>query len=81
MTQIKSTIFRSFYRTFCTEKNSALALKNNEIIPNVINNRNPRNLERMRIAYKPAGYHLERKGRDFWHKYKDQFKYLYAHTQ
>ncbi|XP_047538553.1 39S ribosomal protein L18, mitochondrial [Vanessa atalanta] len=31
-------------------------------------NRNPRNLERMRIARKPDGYHLERPGRVFWHK-------------
>jgi hypothetical protein len=32
-------------------------------------NRNPRNLERLRIAYKPSGYHLEAPGREFWHKY------------
>jgi large subunit ribosomal protein L18 len=32
-------------------------------------NRNPRNLERLRIAYKPTGYHLEAAGREFWHKY------------
>lgn len=32
-------------------------------------NRNPRNLERLRIAYKPIGYHLEAPGREFWHKY------------
>ncbi|KAJ2940293.1 hypothetical protein O0L34_g11867 [Tuta absoluta] len=31
-------------------------------------NRNPRNLERMRIARKPDGYHLENEGRKFWHK-------------
>ncbi|VVC29595.1 Hypothetical protein CINCED_3A011098 [Cinara cedri] len=31
-------------------------------------NRNPRNLEKMRIAYKPAGYHLEKPGHEFWHK-------------
>lgn len=31
-------------------------------------NRNPRNLERLRIAYKPSGYHLEKPGRSFWHK-------------
>lgn len=31
-------------------------------------NRNPRNLEKLRIAYKPAGYHLEKPGREFWHK-------------
>jgi len=32
-------------------------------------NRNPRNLERLRIARKPTGYHLEAPGREFWHKY------------
>ncbi|XP_004928945.1 large ribosomal subunit protein uL18m [Bombyx mori] len=31
-------------------------------------NRNPRNLERMRIARKPDGYHLEKPGRKYWHK-------------
>ncbi|XP_055596031.1 39S ribosomal protein L18, mitochondrial [Uranotaenia lowii] len=31
-------------------------------------NRNPRNLERLRIAYRTEGYHLERTGRNFWHK-------------
>lgn len=31
-------------------------------------NRNPRNLEMMKIAYRPNGYHLERTGKCFWHK-------------
>ncbi|XP_055627044.1 39S ribosomal protein L18, mitochondrial [Toxorhynchites rutilus septentrionalis] len=31
-------------------------------------NRNPRNLERLRIAYKTDGYHLEKPGRNYWHK-------------
>lgn len=31
-------------------------------------NRNPRNLERLRIARKPTGYHLEEPGRSYWHK-------------
>ncbi|KAL9915036.1 39S ribosomal protein L18, mitochondrial [Glossina fuscipes] len=31
-------------------------------------NRNPRNLERLRIGYKPDGFHLEKPGRSFWHK-------------
>ncbi|XP_072934223.1 large ribosomal subunit protein uL18m [Epargyreus clarus] len=31
-------------------------------------NRNPRNLERLRIARKPDGYHLDNPGRKFWHK-------------
>lgn len=37
-------------------------------------NRNPRNLERLRIARKPDGYHLEKPGRKFWHK--SVFKYI-----
>ncbi|CAD7086993.1 unnamed protein product [Hermetia illucens] len=31
-------------------------------------NRNPRNLELLRIAYKPDGYHLDKPGRSFWYK-------------
>ncbi|CAG9791180.1 unnamed protein product [Diatraea saccharalis] len=31
-------------------------------------NRNPRNLERIRIARKPDGYHLDKPGRKYWHK-------------
>ncbi|XP_004533791.1 39S ribosomal protein L18, mitochondrial [Ceratitis capitata] len=34
----------------------------------VLFNRNPRNLERLRIAHKPTGYFLEKPGRSFWHK-------------
>ncbi|EDW73981.1 uncharacterized protein Dwil_GK21616 [Drosophila willistoni] len=34
---------------------------------NFATNRNPRNLERLRIAYKPVGYHLEKPGRSYWH--------------
>lgn len=39
-------------------------------------NRNPRNLERIRIARKPDGYHLDKLGKKFWHKYV-QDSYLY----
>lgn len=31
-------------------------------------NRNPRNLEKLRIARKPDGFHLDKPGRNFWHK-------------
>lgn len=31
-------------------------------------NRNPRNLEFLRIANKPAGYKLDNPGRQFWNK-------------
>ncbi|KAI5711350.1 hypothetical protein M8J76_011531 [Diaphorina citri] len=32
-----------------------------------VHNKNPRNLERLRIARKPQGYHLDRLGREYWH--------------
>lgn len=35
----------------------------------IVTNRNPRNLERLRIAWRPQGYHLETPGRSYWHKY------------
>ncbi|CAG9767581.1 unnamed protein product [Ceutorhynchus assimilis] len=48
-------------------RNSSNALvKNQNLAPFV--NRNPRNLERMRIAYKPDGYHVEKPGKNYWHK-------------
>lgn len=31
-------------------------------------NRNPRNLEFLRIAVKPSGYGLDKPGKQFWHK-------------
>lgn len=33
-----------------------------------LTNRNPRNLELMKIAYKPSGYPLEEHGRCYWNK-------------
>ncbi|XP_054012135.1 39S ribosomal protein L18, mitochondrial [Hylaeus anthracinus] len=44
---------------------------NSEIIANCkeIRNRNPRNLERLRIARKPIGYSLEKPGFSYWHKF------------
>lgn len=38
------------------------------LVSEVFTNRNPRNLERMTIGYKPDGYHLEKPGKRFWHK-------------
>jgi hypothetical protein len=46
-------------------------LSENDIISKEFYNRNPRNLERLRVAWKPQGYHLEAvgpKNRQFWHK-------------
>lgn len=33
-----------------------------------VHNRNPRNLEKLTIGYKPDGWHLEKPGRSYWHK-------------
>lgn len=43
------------------------ACPNGNISP-ILTNRNPRNLEKLRIGYKPDGFHVERPGRKFWHK-------------
>lgn len=45
-----------------------LPVISNNIINNYVVNRNPRNLERLCIATKPAGYSLERPGIKYWHK-------------
>lgn len=37
-------------------------------VSSVFRNRNPRNLEKMRIGYKPDGYHVEKPGKCYWHK-------------
>ena len=55
---------RSGIFTRNVQSNSSLLENLNEI-----RNRNPRNLEFMRIARKPVGYHLEKPGREFWNKY------------
>ncbi|XP_029043262.2 39S ribosomal protein L18, mitochondrial [Osmia bicornis bicornis] len=43
---------------------------NAEIVENCkeIRNRNPRNIERLRIARKPVGYILDKPGFSYWHK-------------
>ena len=33
-----------------------------------VRNRNPRNLELLRIARKPVGWTLEKPGREYWHR-------------
>eukprot|EP00095_Tigriopus_kingsejongensis_P008837 snap_masked-scaffold15_size728074-processed-gene-0.1 protein:Tk08837 transcript:snap_masked-scaffold15_size728074-processed-gene-0.1-mRNA-1 annotation:"39s ribosomal protein mitochondrial" len=41
---------------------------NDELIQTHVRNRNPRNLEMMRIGYKPNGFQWERKSREYWNK-------------
>ncbi|XP_018566302.1 39S ribosomal protein L18, mitochondrial [Anoplophora glabripennis] len=38
------------------------------VVSSVFTNRNPRNLEKLRIGYKPDGYHVDRPGKCYWHK-------------
>lgn len=50
----------------------AQAIRNNSTNAALVNtffyNRNPRNLERLRIGYKPDGWHVDNPGRSFWNK-------------
>lgn len=43
-------------------------LQSNEEISSVFINRNPRNLEKMRIGYKPDGYHVDSPKKCYWHR-------------
>lgn len=47
---------------------SSSSVENLHPLSQYVYNRNPRNLEKLRIAYKPAGYHLDVQDREFWHK-------------
>lgn len=62
-TNIRAGIARAFRAHREVHSNAELVEKCTEIV-----NRNPRNLERLRIARKPSGYHLEKPGRSYWHK-------------
>ncbi|KAJ9585772.1 hypothetical protein L9F63_002409 [Diploptera punctata] len=55
------------YKDFRILSVANLSSGKNEVSPEFVN-RNPRNLEKLRIARKPSGYHLEAPGREFWHK-------------
>ncbi|XP_076236681.1 mitochondrial ribosomal protein L18 isoform X1 [Calliopsis andreniformis] len=58
--------FRNCVRLFCKRQLHS----NAEIVSNCkeIRNRNPRNLERLRIARKPCGYSLEKPGYSYWQR-------------
>lgn len=45
-----------------------LALQRAKLPAEYVLNRNPRSLEKICIAYKPAGWELETPGRNYWHK-------------
>lgn len=63
--------FRNLLRLqhdFQLVRNASTRLQTNENISSVFVNRNPRNLEKMRIGYKPDGYHVDNPGKCYWHK-------------
>ncbi|KAH0952673.1 hypothetical protein HN011_006506 [Eciton burchellii] len=57
----------AFSRAFCMHRG---VHSNAELVEacTEITNRNPRNLERLRIARKPIGYDLNAHGHSYWHK-------------
>ncbi|XP_049802321.1 39S ribosomal protein L18, mitochondrial [Schistocerca nitens] len=61
-------------RQYCSKADQ---INNNEIT-SMFYNRNPRNLERLRIAYKPRGYGLEAPGREYWHRLSLEQKNRYV---
>lgn len=74
-----SSVGKSFIKLFSKyslSNNNAVPMFNHKILNSTIScdvngyvkNKNPRNLERLRIARKPTGYHLDKPGRTFWHK-------------
>lgn len=67
---IKSTINNNFLLNKEVKRRFASTSINqlkNKVSP-IFTNRNPRNLERLRIGYKPDGYHVEYPDKQFWHK-------------
>ncbi|KAL0268149.1 UNVERIFIED_CONTAM: hypothetical protein PYX00_010203 [Menopon gallinae] len=59
---ISKSIFLTAVRCMSNKPTS-----NNEIMP-FIYNRNPRNLERLRLARKPKGYPFEKQLVEYWHR-------------
>ncbi|XP_046387109.1 39S ribosomal protein L18, mitochondrial [Ischnura elegans] len=51
-----------------SQASASESLGPNDVVSPVLVNRNPRSLEKIRVAYKPKGYHVDKPGRDFWHK-------------
>lgn len=57
-----------FQNNFQLVRHTSTSLPKNEFIPSNFVNRNPRNLEKMRIGYKPDGYHVDNPGKCYWHR-------------
>lgn len=63
----RTAVLKQVYSNATRRFSSNVENNQMEISP-LFTNRNPRNLERMRIGYKPDGYHIEKPGKNFWHK-------------
>lgn len=70
---IPRSSFARAVRCMCTKPTT-----NNEIKP-FIYNRNPRNLEKLRLARKPKGFPFEEQLVEYWHRYL--FSYFYSHIK
>ncbi|XP_046452360.1 39S ribosomal protein L18, mitochondrial-like [Daphnia pulex] len=62
-----TSLFSLIKRTYSSGNEALLEGPNNSFLP-FIYNRNPRNLERLRIAPKPSGYVLDKKPVNYWHR-------------
>ena len=62
------SLLSSVKRAYCSVNKISLEGPNNSFLP-IIYNKNPRNLERLRIAPKPSGYVLDKKLVNYWHRY------------
>lgn len=47
------------------------AINQKEATQTFLYNRNPKNLEKLKIAYNHNGYHLEKPGKTFYNKYEN----------
>ncbi|KAF7269481.1 mitochondrial ribosomal protein L18 [Rhynchophorus ferrugineus] len=63
---------RNYFRvmTICNLRNFSSGVSSTANISNIFINRNPRNLEKLRIGYKPDGYHVDKPGKNYWHNLK-----------
>ncbi len=55
-------------RALSTASGPDVPLGANDSVASHVRNKNPMNLEKMRIGYKPTGFPLERKSRSYWNK-------------
>ena len=62
------SLLSSVKRAYCSVNKISFEGPNSSFLP-IIYNKNPRNLERLRIAPKPSGYVLDKKPVNFWHRY------------